>query len=105
MDAGNEKAPANAEARMGADGRCIPGLVVWIAGSRTPDSHRVADQGAHGFDQRHYRLSPAAWACNPQKRKSPTLWPGFDWSNLITRKIDMMGLIYDHSAIMVKRHQ
>lgn len=69
MEAGNEKAPANAEARMGADGRSIPGLVVWIAGSRTPDSHRVTDQGAHGFDRRHYRLSAAACARHLHKHK------------------------------------
>lgn len=52
---------------MGAEGRCIPGLVVWLAGSRTPDSHRVVDQGAHGFDPRRYRLSPAAWARHLRK--------------------------------------
>src|SRR5690606_3654237 len=44
----------------GAEGRCLPGLTGWIAGSRTPASHRVTDQGAHGFDRCHYRLSPAA---------------------------------------------
>ena len=40
----------------------ISGLVAWLAGSRTPDSHRVVDQGAHGFDPRLYRLSAAAGA-------------------------------------------
>lgn len=56
---------------MGAEGRCLPGLMGWIAGSRTPASHRVTDQGTHGFDRCHYRLSPAAWARHPHKRKSP----------------------------------
>ena len=33
-----------------------------------------------------------------KKGKSPAQWQGFSWSILITRKIDMMGLIYGQSA-------
>ncbi|GEM_PF-4546760 len=56
-------------------------MLVRITGSRIPDSHCVDDQGAHGFDRRHYRLRSAAWARHPHERKSPTQWLGFERKN------------------------
>ena len=38
-----------------------------------------------------------------EKTKSPAQWQGFYWSILITRKIDMMGLIYGHFATQSSR--